>query len=183
MDFFGTESEKEKQKEIELMKNGSNSKSWIQARANESAADTNYHNNGSKSDHDINIKNAYLDPRNNYFREKGSQLSAELKLGMAIDQERLYDMKGSYSSSKSVGRAKLAVSEFIPRLDLSVVGSGSDNPIDLFANQSGFGSPIEVLGEFDHRTSSGQEYGFLRLGKNSRFLILMGRMNVLFSGF
>lgn len=158
MDFLGIESEKE----IDFMKNGSNSKR-IEGRA-KNRAKMNVVVNGSAADN--GMSDAYLDPRlSKYCREKES-FSSELKVGMAFEEQR-NEEKSLHSSSKSDGRSKLAVSGFIPRLDLSVARSGTSNPIDLFPDQSGFGSPIELMGDFDHRTSSEQD-GFLRHGTSFR---------------
>nr|ABK25156.1 unknown [Picea sitchensis] len=69
-------------------------------------------------------------------------------------EEHCNQEKGLPSWIKTVnGGAKRAAADFIPRLDLSSVGS-CFNSIHLFPNQSGFGSPIAVLPDSEHRTSS-----------------------------
>jgi hypothetical protein len=73
-------------------------------------------------------------------------------------EEQYNEEKGLRSWIRSVnGGAKRAVAEFIPQLDLSSVGSRSST-INLFPNQSGFGSPVAVMGGFEHRTSSDDDH-------------------------
>jgi len=69
-------------------------------------------------------------------------------------EEHCNQENGLPSWNKTVnGGAKRAAAEFIPRLDLSSVGS-CFNSINLFPDQSGFGSPIAVIPRSEHRTSS-----------------------------
>jgi hypothetical protein len=111
----------------------------------------------------------------NFFCEKGS-FTSHLKLGLAIE-EQFNGEKGLPSWIGSVdGGAKRAVAEFIPPLDLSSVGISCYNSNNLLPNQSGFGSPIQVMGGFDHRTSSDDDQdgcsGFM---KSFRCGIIMDR--------
>jgi len=69
-------------------------------------------------------------------------------------EEHCNQENGLPSWNKTVnGGAKRAAAKFIPRLDLSSVGS-CFNSINLFPDQSGFGSPIAVIPRSEHRTSS-----------------------------
>jgi len=109
-------------------------------------AEAKYNNNSC-----INQTSARSDGllRNNFCQKKS--FTSELRMGL---EEQCNEEKGLRSWIRSVnGGAKRAVAEFIPQLDLSSVGSCSST-INLFPNQSGFGSPVAVMGGFEHRTSS-----------------------------
>jgi len=109
-------------------------------------AEAKYNNNSC-----INKNSARSDGllRNNFCQKKS--FTSELRMGL---EEQCNEEKGLRSWIRSVnGGAKRAVAEFIPQLDLSSVGSCSST-INLFPNQSGFGSPVAVMGGFEHRTSS-----------------------------
>nr|ADE77685.1 unknown [Picea sitchensis] len=146
MDFLGILSEKEKS---ELTKNGSNSEG-IQKDQTEmnavvtASTDKAQWNNNNAMRSDGSFKNR--------FCEKGS-FTSQLRDGLAFE-EHCDEEKSFPSWIRTVnGVAKRSVADCIPRpLDLSVVGSSS-NLINLFPDQSGFGSPIAVKGGFDHRTS------------------------------
>lgn len=83
--------------------------------------------------------------------KKGSFIS-QLRDGVMFE-EHGEEEKGFPSWISTVnGVSKRSVAEYIPRsLDLSVVGKCSSS-INLFTNQSGFGSPIGLKGGFDHKT-------------------------------
>jgi len=164
MDFLGIESQKKKEM-AEIMDNGSNSERVEEGKAKSHATETKYNNKITGSNNDVimidknknSVSSDDLGLFSNYSCEKGS-LSTELRLGMAF--EKHCDKKKSLPSCiRSVnGGAKRVVGAFIPQLDLSSVGSCSDS-INLLHNQSGFGSPIEVMGRFEHKTSSDDDKG------------------------
>jgi len=159
MDFLGIESQKKKEM-AEIMDNGSNSERVQEGKAKSHATETKYNNKITGSNNDVimidknknSVSSDDLGLFSNYSCQKGS-FSTELRLGMASEEHR--DKKKSLPACiRSVnGGTKRVVGEFIPQLDLSSVGSCSDS-INLLHNQSGFGSPIEVMGRFEHKTSS-----------------------------
>jgi hypothetical protein len=110
----------------------------------------------------------------NYFCEKGN-FTSQLRMALAFEEH--YNQEKSLPSwIRTVnGGAKRAVAEFIPRLDLSSVGS-SFNSINLFPNHSGFGSPITVIPGSEHRTSSDDQDGCSGFVTSFRCAIVMGRI-------
>lgn len=101
------------------------------------------------------------DNRNNAPRSDGSFKNCVFEQGSFLSQLRdgvMFEEHGGeekgFSSWISTvnGVSKRSVAECIPRsLDLSVLGKCSSS-INLFTNQSGFGSPIGLKGGFDHKT-------------------------------
>jgi len=78
----------------------------------------------------------------NCYSEKGT-FTIQLRMASAFE-EHCNQEKRLPSWIKTVnGGAKRAAADFIPRLDLSSVGS-CFNSINLFPKQSGFGSPIAI---------------------------------------
>lgn len=142
----------------ELMENGSNSERIQEGKAKDNVAETNYNNkivnrnrNAIKFNMNKNsVSSDALGLFSKYSSEKG-RFSTELRLGMGFE-EHCAEKKGLPFWNRTVnGGAKRALGESIPQLDLSSVDSSSNS---LFPNQSGFGSPIPVLGGFEHKTSS-----------------------------
>jgi len=97
---------------------------------------------------DITQRRAKQDPR---ARRDKASFSSQLNLGMVFKKNNCL-----HSPIRSLGGAKRSDAEFIPRLDPSTVGSCS-NSINSFHNQSGFGSPIAVMGGLEDKTSSDQD--------------------------
>lgn len=151
----------------EIMENGSNSERIQEGKAKDHVAETNYNNKIMSSNlnaikfnkiKDSVMSSDALGLLRKYSCEKG-RFSTELRLGMAFE-EHSDEQKGLPFWNRSVnggtnrsvnGGTKRVLGESIPQLDLASVDSCSSS---LFPNQSGFGSPIAVLGRFEHKTSS-----------------------------
>lgn len=149
MDFLGALSEKEK---AEVMKDGSDKEGKqkdqagmnIAVIASALAAEAKYNKNNALRSNDS---------LRNYLCKNGS-FTSELRHGLVLDGDCHEEKALPFWIRTVNGGAKRSVEECIPRpLDLSVVGSCS-NSVNLFPDQSGFESPVALMGGFDHKTSS-----------------------------
>lgn len=152
MDFLTIENQEKEMADV--MENGCNSQRIQEGKTkNHVVAEANYDNGINKNKNSVSSEALGL--FRNYSGEKGKgNFSTELRLGMAFEEHCDDEKKGFPFRIRSVnGGAKRVVGEFIPQLDLSSVGSCSDS-INLLSNQSGFGSPIVVMGRSEHKTFS-----------------------------
>lgn len=158
MDFVVSENQKKKEEMADVMENGCNSERIQEGKSKNYVGETHYDHEINKNKNTNSVSSEALGLFRNYSCEKRN-FSTELRLGIGMAFEEHYnEEKGLPSCIRSVnGGAKRVVGEFVPQLDLSSVGSCSDS-INLLPNQSGFGSPIAVMGRMEHKRSSDDDH-------------------------